>query len=135
MVMEENEQPPAPTTEASAPQGVERPLWVLSREDQRLFVITFVGGVASIVVGACVIGGAIALVRGIKATHFSLVVLIGFTAVYTVAVVSSFYDRRRLARIGLRLPRSRVVLIAQLLLYVVFSVLLLAWIGFAAGIH
>lgn len=67
MVMEDdNEQPPAPIRQASAPLAVERPLWEMSRDEQRLLIITFVGGLASIVAGACVIGGPIALVRALN---------------------------------------------------------------------
>lgn len=93
--MEDNEQPPAPIREASAPEVVERPLWVLSRDEQRVLIITFVGGLASVVAGVCVIGGALALVRGLRAIHLSLGLLAYSTAVYIFAVVLGFYTRRR----------------------------------------
>ena len=110
MVMEDNEQPPAPITEASAPEAVERPLWELSRDEQRLLIITFVGGLASIVAGACVIGGAIALVRALKPTHFLLGSLAFGTAVYIVIVV--LVAKARLRR---RLAGPRAALIVWLL--------------------
>ena len=59
----------------------------MSRDEQRLLIITFVGGLASIVAGACVIGGPIALVRALKPTHFFLGSLAFGTAVYIVIVV------------------------------------------------
>lgn len=71
MVMEDNEQPPAPVTEASAPQVVERPLWELSRDEKRVLIITFVGGLASIVAGACFIGGAIAMAPASENDRFA----------------------------------------------------------------
>ena len=91
MVMEDDEQPPGPITEASAPQVVERPLWKLSRDEQRILIITFVGGLASIVAGVCVVGGAIALGRGLRAIHVPLYVLVFFTAVYSFLAVWGVY--------------------------------------------
>ena len=49
------------------PGGEERPLWVLTRDEQRLLWITFAGGFASIVAGAACIGVAISLAR---ASHY-----------------------------------------------------------------
>jgi hypothetical protein len=48
---------------ASVPE--ERPLWKLDRGEQRILLITFVGGVGSIIVGAFFIGIAIALGRAL----------------------------------------------------------------------
>src|SRR3974377_1949212 len=98
MVMEDNEQLPAPSTEASAPQVVERPLWELSRDEQRELTIAFVGGLTSVVVGAAVIGGAIAMVRGFRALHYPLGFLIIFTAVYIFTAVWGVYARRSAKR-------------------------------------
>jgi hypothetical protein len=130
MVMEDNEQPPAPSTEASAPRVEERPLWEFSRDEHRVLIITFVGGVASIVVGASVIGGAIALVRAIKPAHSLLVFLIFITAVYILVVVLA-----AIAWNHWRRPGPRVAGISWLLAWVGLSILLLVWIGLAAGIH
>jgi type III secretory pathway component EscS len=101
MVMEDNEQPPVPITEASAPQVEDRPLWDLSRDDQRVLIITFVGGLASLVAGASVIGGAIALVQGLRAIHHTLgllIFLIFLTAVDIFVMVWGFKARRSLPR-------------------------------------
>lgn len=46
---------------AVAPE--EQPFWVLSRGEQRVLLITFVGGVDSIVVAVLIVGGAIAIAR------------------------------------------------------------------------
>jgi hypothetical protein len=135
MVMEDNEQPPAPITEASAPQVAERPLWVLSRDEQRVLAITFVGGLASIVAGVCIVGGALALVRGLKALHYTLGILILLTALCIVAVLWDVYYHHAIRRMPDPEPRSRMVLIELPVIYAVFSILLLAWIGLAAGIH
>jgi hypothetical protein len=48
---------PAPTTEDRPP------LWRLDRGEQRLLFVTFVGGAASFVVGAAIVGTAIAVGR------------------------------------------------------------------------
>jgi hypothetical protein len=53
--MTEQPQPASPADE--------RPLWKLDRSEQRVLAITFVGGVPPIVVGASLIGLAIALGR------------------------------------------------------------------------
>jgi len=127
--MEDNEQPPAPITEMPAPQVVERPLWELSRDEQRVLISTFVGGLASIVAGVCVVGGAIALARGMRALHVPLGFLISVTVGYTF-MVWGVSARRRWSGPGRR-PASIVFLLMCLGL----SIWLLAWIGLAAGIH
>ena len=130
MVMEDNEQPPASIVEASAPKVAERPLWQLSRDEQRVLIITFVGGLASIAAGACVIGGAIALSRWVRAQHIPLVALILLTALYISSMIWGASLRRRSSK-----PWPRHLFIMWLGMFVGLSMLLLAWIGFAAGIH
>jgi hypothetical protein len=134
--MEDNEHPPAPAMEASAPEVVERPLWQLSRDEQRVLIITFVGGLASIVAGASVIGGAIALVRWQRGQHLPhpLGFLIGATAVSICLAVYDVYNRHRAARLPVRFKPP-----SYLYMWLVFwppvFVFLLVWIGLAAGIH
>ena len=41
----------------------ERRLWELSLDEKRILLVTFLGGVASIVVGAAIVGAGIALAR------------------------------------------------------------------------
>jgi len=133
--MEDNEQPPAPIMEASAPQVVERPLWELSRDEQRVLIITFVGGLASIVAGVCIVGGAIALARWLRTQHLPLGFLILFTAIYIFSVTTGSTGLRESLRRGSskRWPRHRFIL--WLCLLVGLSMMLLVWIGLAAGIH
>jgi hypothetical protein len=123
--MEDDEQPPASSTEASAPQG----LWGMSRDERRLLMITFVGGLASIVAGVCVVGAAIALVRGMRAIHIPLGYLVAFTLVYASFLIWITQFRRKPG------PMPMVSLILWLLIYVALAICLLAWIGLAAGIH
>ncbi len=47
----------------AARTGTTGTLWALSAAEWRLLVITFVGGLGSLIAAACVIGGAIALAR------------------------------------------------------------------------
>jgi len=129
MALEDNEQLPAPIPEASAPKVAERSLWKLSRDEQRILMITFVGGLASIVVGACVIGGSIALARALKAARLPLDYLAIVTPMYIFGVVWISYARRHN-------PELRLLFSSILLLFcVVLFMFLLAWIGLAAGIH
>jgi hypothetical protein len=92
----DDEHPPASIMEASAPKAAERPLWVLNRDEQRVLIITFVGGLASIVVGACVIGGAIALARSLKGSQFELHELILGTVLY-ITVTATLVKMRTLS--------------------------------------
>jgi hypothetical protein len=50
-------------TDRDKPTEEDRPLWSMSRDEQRLLWITFVGGLASILVGAGIIGAAIVFAR------------------------------------------------------------------------
>ncbi len=129
--MEDNEQQPAAITEASTPQAVERPLWVLSRDDQRVLFITFVGGLASIIVSACVIGGAIAVARAEKASHYPLFDQTFGTVAWVVGTAVIVIANRGL------IPgsRERFGRFWLLVWYGLSSIYLLSWIGMAAGIH
>ena len=82
----------------STPEIVEPPLWRLSRAEQHALCIAFVGGAASVVVGAAVIGGSIALARGLKAVQLPVPGLINLTLLYLV---------HRLARLELARMRHR----------------------------
>lgn len=115
--------------EASAPKVVERPLWVLSRDEQRVLIITFVGGLASIIASVCVLGGAIALARWMRASHYPLSDQIYWTAFYLPSVVIIPFIRR-----SMKLPRWIYYIWLSVCL-VVPAEYMLAWIGLAAGIH
>jgi hypothetical protein len=129
MVMEDNEQLPALTVEASVPRVVERPVWVLSRDEQRVLIITFVGGLASIIAGACVIGVAIAVARYVRVSHYPLIAQLSWTGLYILFVAVLILYRRRSGTI------PPWIYSALLLLLVPAGEFLLAWIGMAAGIH
>jgi hypothetical protein len=127
--MEDNEQPPVPT-------GPERRLWELSRDDQRVLIITFVGGFASVIAGAAVIGGAIALVRWQRGRHIPhpLGFLIFATAVSICIAVYDGYNRHRAARLPVKFkPPSHLYML--LVFWPPVFIFLLVWIGLAAGIH
>ena len=106
-------------------------LWKLSPADWRLLIITFAGGLGSLVAAAGIIGGAIALARYQKSTG-GLIGLVMVTAVMLLmfpAVV--VYMRRPPPEDGWDIRFRRIVIGV-----VVFSIVfvLLAWIGLAAGI-
>ena len=122
--------PPPP-----APPPEDRPLWKLDRGEQRVLLITFVGGVASIVTAACVIGGAIAADRALARVqhgHINWVTEATDTGILLVIGVGTlFLTRRRHRTKGMNWIPAYAAVIYGLLL--AFS--LLIWIGLAAGIH
>jgi hypothetical protein len=126
MVMEDNEQQPAPSTEAPAPPPVERSLWPLSRDDQRSLMITFVGGLASIIAAACVIGGAIGMARAMKSGNSWLGYLwiFGIVALILCVVLANFAP-----------SKWKWIRWLVILAFLPDIVSLLALIGLAAGIH
>ncbi len=71
---------------AGPPSEDERPVWKLSRDEQRILLITFVGGLASIIVGAAVIGVAVALAHRAEGPGHPIAGL----AVYSVAAIVAF---------------------------------------------
>jgi hypothetical protein len=72
--------------EEDRPADGDRLLWSLNRDEQRLLWITFVRGLASILVGAAVIGGAIAVAR-YEVRVSSLLSLAGSTGFVLLLVV------------------------------------------------
>jgi hypothetical protein len=111
------------------PRKAERSLWVLSRDEQRVLIITFVGGLASIIAGACVIGVAIAVARYVKASHTPVTDQVYWIAAYILFVGAVIFHRHRT---GATPPWIYGLL---LLLLIPAGEFLLAWIGVAAGIH
>jgi hypothetical protein len=59
---------PSTREQPRAPTPGERPLWDLSRDEQRALTITFIGGLSSIILSAVVIGAAISLAHVIAAS-------------------------------------------------------------------
>ena len=110
-------------TSKNEPADEERSVWALSREDQRLLWVTFIGGVASFIVGAVIIGVAIALARYFaKDPALLAVITISSTPLF---VVPYFQARRRGVSILSLIPLWGVPFVVACLL---------SWIGIAAGI-
>ena len=107
----------------------------LTPEEWRTLMITFVGGFASIIVGACVIGGAIALSRWV--THGldskTRLALIGLTVLVWGLAAFTVWDLHSKESKELDEDRGANV-IAEILLILFSILLLLVWIGVAAGI-
>lgn len=128
--MGDDEQVPAPEGEASAPQTVQRSVWNLSRDEQRALIITFAGGLASILVGACLLGLALATARSLHRT-VDLVTAILAVIVYASVTRSLWVGWRRTRR-----PWVKVLCVLSMAVTSFFAALyLLALIGIAAGIH
>jgi hypothetical protein len=113
------------------------PRWMLSAAEWRLLVITFVGGLGSIVAGACVVGGAIAIARRLGTEDLAgwaqVTVLAAFLGIVGVTLAREI---RRRADIS---DRARLVFsVAIWATLAVWSVLtamvLMVWIGVAAGV-
>lgn len=109
----------------------EKPRWKPSPEEWRLLVITFVGGLASIVVGAGLIGAALVLGRGAAAqatTSFYWWWLGAATLVAWGGLAAFAWASTR------GINRSMMIVVAALS-GLFASLLTLTWIGIAAGVH
>jgi len=115
-----------------------RSIWKLSHDEQRILIVTFVGGLGSIIVAACIIGGAIAFARTQRAAGLNW--WIGFTGFWLVMGVVWLVVVRELRRpdntsgrvdAGFR-AAARVGLAVWC---AVAAITLMVWIGVAAGIH
>jgi hypothetical protein len=131
----------------------EKPPWELGPEEQRTLVITFVGGLGSIIAGAAVVGSALALARLLERWHPPWGIWLGL-AVFTLLDAQLMYwvlsnniafrkrqaaiyrtnDRAFLKRQRETSPGYRPQLAITGILWQVFGVLLLTWIGLAAGV-
>ena len=131
----------------------EKPPWELSPEEQRTLVITFVGDLGSIIFGVAVVGVALALARLLERWHPPWGVWLGL-AVLTLLYARLMYwvlsnniafrkrqtelyrtnDRAFLKRKRKTIPGYRSQLVIVGILWLVFGVLLLTWIGVAAGV-
>jgi hypothetical protein len=136
------EQPqPAPTPE-------ERPLWKLDRSEQRILAITFVGGVASIVVAAVIIGTAIALARHVNGSSVAATLNSMGTSSFLITVgicifvlAGALLVNPATQKVSGK-PFARVRRIASFVAWACSGILTLsgivaglAFIGMAAGIH
>jgi 4-amino-4-deoxy-L-arabinose transferase-like glycosyltransferase len=109
------------------PADEEQPFWALSREDQRLLWVTFIGGVASFIVGAVIIGVAIALARRFS-TDAPLLAIITLGSTCVLGVLYTQARRRGVSMTSLTSIWLIPILVA------VPAACLLIWIGIAAGI-
>jgi hypothetical protein len=110
----------------------ERPVWKLNDDEKRTLMITFVGGGASIVVAAGIVGGAIALGRTLQQKGVSeslpLKIALGVFVISTpLSVVSLYLGNRRIF--------LRVAAVATGVSVLGTCVFLLAGIGMLAGLH
>lgn len=124
-----------------AATDTERSLWQLSRDEQRVLIITFVGGLASIIVGAVVLGGAAALAhyeQKVNSTSTLAAVTVGSAVVAVTSgaamLVTTILRGRRAFRLiaTVFVVMDLIVVIASTAL---FCLSILTWIGIAAGIH
>ncbi|MCW2904130.1 MAG: hypothetical protein JWO67_6395 [Streptosporangiaceae bacterium] len=111
----------------------EKPRWPITAEEWRLLVITFIGGLASILVGAAALGIAVALGRLIRTHPLDVPDLNGWGLVTPWAVLWTL-----LAVVTIRLWLMNRAVWERVLAFV-FSFLAilswLTWIGLAAGLH
>ena len=113
-------------------QHRERELWELSADEKRLLLITFVGGLASIVLGAVMIGAALALTRWEAHRHPDMLNLAMVTVLGVPAGIPVWSKKfRSLNKINPCSPGFRVFATVYVLLA---SVLVLWWIGVGAGV-
>ena len=126
-----------------AATDAERTLWQLSRDEQRVLIITFAGGLASILVGAVVLGGAVALAHyeetgnSLSSLAFGTGLAVALTALCTAVVLIMARLRRR-GRRGEQLIATVLgvmYLILLMPLALLLCLIILTWIGIAAGIH
>jgi len=113
----------------------DKPLGGLSAQEQRALVITFVGGFGSIIAGAAVLGGALALARFALRHHLNFdylaqLTLFVFMVVYTMVCSVGYFWWRHRSPLG----RGTTIVIAGIPV-AAFAVLALMWIGIAAGVR
>jgi hypothetical protein len=109
--------------------------WSLTRDEQRLLWITFAGGLGSIVVGAGVIGGALALTRSIRPQLPEFAILTLVSVVVVTALILRLVRTFRRTMVKPRLWEVRFVRFTPVGLFgVTLCVYALTGIGLAAGV-
>lgn len=105
--------------------------WTLTPAEQRTLVITFAGGLGAIIAGALIVGGAIALARAVRPAvapgNWWAAVLV--TAVYWASLPAAIFGWRR--RRGNRWWWG----LAIVAFFMASAVMLLMWVGLAAGVR
>jgi hypothetical protein len=128
-----------PAEKAAA--DAKRPLWRLSRDEQRVLIITFVGSLGSILVGAVVLGAAVAFARHEQKLNSlsSLAKSTGGSVLLMAFLGAMFFMSARFRREG----AARVIWTGFSAIFLIFLVpvallvliLMLTWVGIATGIH
>ena len=119
----------------------ERPLWKLNRDEQRVLLITFIGGFASIIAAAVIIGSAIAIAHYERRINSLSGLAAGTvaTGVFTVWSIHLLLSPPPPKLLPPRRPEgpagSLFVLYIFTLTAPTFCILILTWIGIAVGIH
>jgi small-conductance mechanosensitive channel len=117
----------------------DKPHWALNDDERRLLIITFAGSLAAIIVGAVVIGGALALARVEERSH-SLVALVFFTVVALGTTVLGLSLGPPTIYLGsrwrdwLRQTQELVRWVTIILAMFLASVMILTWIGISAEV-
>ena len=112
----------------------DRPVWSLTRDEQRILAITFVGGLASIIAGVMIVGLSLALLRyvGPPSGHTTASFLLDQGAVTAIAAVGTAACILHARRFRLL---SRAYWIPVSLIFVLIdTVVTLTWVGLAAGV-
>jgi len=127
---------------ADPPAEDEQPLWKLNRDEQQVLWITiigtFVGGVASIVVGAGVLAIAVFLAKSNAPTggHERGTIWFVFTGGLMLTMAVGMHSLYRMREVFKRHRFGRAMYAITLILAgYLFSEILLSWLGIAAGIH
>jgi hypothetical protein len=109
----------------------ERSIWKLDSSEQRQLVIAFVGGLGSIIVGACVLGIAAVLARDEeRGQGFTLIGLLGYTSTLGTLIIVTLGGLRSERHLFRRISQIALIVLALLL-----TLMVLVWIGIAAGLH
>jgi hypothetical protein len=124
--------PPATEQPQSAQAPEEQSLWRLNRDEQRTLIITFIGGLASIVAAACVLGGAIALDRWIAHNNHGHIDWRGEAVTSAILVLGGGFVLYFVRGPNMSKRWNWTVTVVYGLL---LALVLLLWIGLAAGIH
>ena len=118
------------------PEEAERPLWRLNRDEQRVLLITFTGGFASIIVSACILGLAITIARNTELHQMRRNQMtantLGTGAVFVVLAITVPRLIRRFHLDG------GIMVFLWVLMFIsafIFSLWILTWVGLAGAIH
>jgi hypothetical protein len=113
-----------------------RPLWQLSRDEQRVLLITFVGGLASIMVGAALVGVAFVLAHYEQKIHPQNWFTFGLTTGILVAMtVLLFVAHWTIPRPDRGAVYRRALALVDTLVALSWCICILWLVGVVAGIH